>query len=280
MVVHSYDFHTHTSASDGMLAPSELLERAAAAGLKYLSITDHDTVGAYHQVSLQDIPSQVSLISGVELTCRRDKQILHVLGLNLDITDQAFVDHLSELDQLRYARAQAIANRLIKQGLPDLLDAALACAGGGQIGRPHFAQAMTNAGVVPDASAAFKKFLGAGKPGDVKTQWPALETVLDIIKGAGGLSVLAHPTKYNLTLTKVRYLVEYFKEAGGDALEISYPAVTQDQQRTLIALAEKHQLLVSAGSDFHDPAHHWTSVGRFPAMPSNLSHVLDVIVNT
>ncbi len=132
-------------------------------------------------------------------------------------------------------------------------------------------------GLVVDVQQAFKKYLGAGKTGDVKAEWPSMSRVIELINNAGGISVLAHPTKYNLTLNKIRYLVASFAEAGGQAMEISYPAVTSDQQRSLSFLIQKHQLLTSAGSDFHDPAQHWTDVGRYPEIPFDLPSVKQII---
>lgn len=277
MLAHSYDFHTHSTASDGALAPSVLIEKACEAGVKLMALTDHDSMSGYKALVASGYSSDIELISGVELTCKLEKQVVHVVGLNLDAAHERLNEHLLNLDQLRMDRAKAIALRLQKAGLPDLLDAAINCSNGGQIGRPHFAQALLNLGLVTDQQQAFKKYLGAGKKGDVKVEWPSLATVIDIIREAGGLSVLAHPTKYNLTLNKVRYLVAQYSELGGDALEVGYPAVTVDHQRSLSALVEKHQLMASGGSDFHNPEYHWTGLGCFPGVPNSLPHVLDAI---
>ncbi|MGY8869709.1 MAG: PHP domain-containing protein [Pseudomonadales bacterium] len=277
MLAHSYDFHAHSTASDGTLAPQVLIEKASEAGVKLMALTDHDSMSGYQALMNSGFNTDIELISGVELTCRLDKQVVHVVGLNLDATNDQLNTHLLGLDQLRMERAKAIALRLLKAGLPDLLEAAISCAAGGQIGRPHFAQALLDMGLVSDQQQAFKKYLGAGKKGDVKVEWPELVSVIDIISSAGGLSVLAHPTKYNLTLNKVRYLVAQYSELGGDALEVGYPAVTADHQKSLSALVEKHQLMASGGSDFHNPDYHWTGLGRFPGVPEHLPHVLDAI---
>jgi predicted metal-dependent phosphoesterase TrpH len=277
MLAHSYDFHTHSTASDGTLAPQALIEKASEAGVKLMALTDHDSMSGFQALVSSGFSVDIELVSGVELTCRLGKQVVHVVGLSLDVGNERLNAHLLGLDQLRMERAKAIALRLHKAGLPDLLEAAIECAAGGQIGRPHFAQALLDMGLVSDQQQAFKKYLGAGKKGDVKVEWPELTSVIDIIHGAGGLSVLAHPTKYNLTLNKVRYLVAQFSELGGDALEVGYPAVTADHQKSLSALVEKHHLMASGGSDFHNPEYHWTGLGRFPSVPDHLPHVLDAI---
>ncbi|WP_372742578.1 PHP domain-containing protein [Neptunomonas sp.] len=277
MLAHSYDFHTHSTASDGTLAPEVLIEKACAAGVKLLALTDHDTMKGYQALVKSGYSADLKLITGVELTCKLEKQVVHIVGLNIDADNERLTSHLQMLDQLRMDRAKAIALRLQKAGLPDLLEAAIDCAAGGQIGRPHFARALLDLKLVSDQQQAFKKYLGAGKKGDVKVEWPELASIIDIIKDAGGLSILAHPTKYNLTMNKIRYLVAHYSELGGDALEVGYPAVTPDHQKALSVLVEKHQLLASGGSDFHNPAYHWTSLGCFPGVPGHLPHVLDVV---
>ncbi|SIS48346.1 PHP domain-containing protein [Neptunomonas antarctica] len=277
MVMHSYDFHTHSTASDGTLAPEVLIEKASAAGVKLMALTDHDSISGYQSIAGMSFSEDIRVISGVELTCRLDKQVVHIVGLNLDTGNDRLLMHLGALDTLRMERAKAIALRLEKAGLPDLLEAAINCSAGGQIGRPHFAQAMVDLQLVTDQQQAFKKYLGAGKKGDVKVEWPELASVIALIGEAQGLSVLAHPTKYNLTQNKIRFLVQRFSELGGDALEIGYPAVTLDHQRALSLLIEKFKLLASGGSDFHNPANHWTGLGRFPNIPEHLPHVLDVV---
>lgn len=277
MQPHFYDFHTHSTASDGVLAPDELIERASAAGVKLMALTDHDSMSGYNALMKSGFSADMRLISGVELTCRLEKQVVHVVALNVDAENDQLCTHLQSLDVLRMDRAKAIALRLEKVGLPDLLEAAIGCAAGGQIGRPHFAQALLDLKLVNDQQQAFKKYLGAGKKGDVKVEWPELASIICLIKDAGGVSVLAHPTKYNLTLNKIRYLVAHYSELGGDALEVGYPAVTVDHQRVLSAMVEKHQLLASGGSDFHNPAYHWTGLGCFPSVPEHLAHVLDVL---
>ena len=276
MVVNTHDFHTHSNASDGTLPPSELIERAIQAGVKCLAITDHDSISGYLSISNKSLPNDFKLISGVELTCLSGKQMVHVVGLGFDSQNGDLAEHLLDLQRLRLERARQIAERLVKQGLPDLLEDALACAEG-QVGRPHFAQVMVAKGLVADAQQAFKKYLGSGKAGDVKVEWPSMERVVQLINKAGGVSVLAHPTKYNLTLNKIRYLVAAFAEVGGQAIEMSYPAVTPDQQRSLSFLVQKHDLLISMGSDFHDPEQHWTDVGRYPEISYDLPSVKQII---
>lgn len=275
MVINEFDLHTHSTASDGVYSPEELVAKAYEAGVRALALTDHDTVKGCERLraDLNYLPSDFRLINGVELTCIYGKQVLHIVGLNIDIDSPAIQAHMLRLDALRQERAKTIALRLVKLGLPDLLSAAYEKAQGGQIGRPHFAQAMVSLGLVDSMAKAFKKYLGAGKTGDVKVEWPELDEIITLIHQAGGVSVLAHPTKYNLTLNKIRYIIAAFSEKGGDAVEISYPGVSKDQQKSLSILINKHELSVSMGSDFHDPAQTWTRLGAYPPVPLGLERV-------
>lgn len=273
MLAHSYDLHMHSTASDGAFSPQALLEAAEEAGVRILAITDHDTFNAHEQ--LANVSADMRLITGVEFTCRHDKYVLHIVGLGFEVGPEMQA-HFAALDQLRSQRAQLIAERLVKAGLPDLLSHAQQLAGDGQIGRPHFAQAMVEQELVKDLQQAFDRFLGRGKVGDVKVDWPELGVILTLIKVSGGVSVLAHPTKYNLTLSKLRYLIADYAELGGDAVEIGYPGITTDQQNSLARILLKHGLKASAGSDFHSPKQHWSKLGRFPTPPESIPHILDI----
>lgn len=250
------------------------------AGVQRLALTDHDTVDGYLTLASSELPEGVELIAGVEWTCLHIKQVVHVVGLGFDAHHPMISAHVELLVRLREERAERIAVKLEKAtGLTGLLAEAMALSGG-QVGRPHFAQVLVDRGLVSDAGQAFKRYLGVGKVGDVKVEWPSLETVITLIQATGGVAVLAHPTKYRLTLTKVRALVAAFAELGGDAIEISYPGVTLDQQRSLGFLVDKYDLLVSAGSDFHTPANQWSAVGSFPVIPDDMPTIENGLINT
>lgn len=273
----TYDLHTHTSASDGSLSPEALVQAAAAAGVTHLAITDHDTLNGYLSVREKAQAYNVILIAGAEFTCSYTNQMLHVVGLGINPDNPVLQQHLKYTEQLRLERARGIAQKLQKRGLPDLLEDALHLSGGGQVGRPHFARAMVDRQLVPSFQKAFDKYLGRGKPGDVKVNWPSLEQVLGIIKGADGVSVLAHPTKYRLSLTRIRQLAATFKALGGDGIEVAYPAITADEQRSLLIIAEQNELLLSGGSDFHTPDQGWAALGRFPELALGSAHIFHKI---
>lgn len=276
-----YDLHCHSSASDGMLSPSELLSLAQEKGLRCLALTDHDTVAgvsAINEMQSQGEFSDLTIINGAEFTCLLDRQVLHVVGLNLNLASVTLHTYLQQLDQLRYERAERIAHKLVKKKLPNILPQVLEEAAGGQLARPHFARVLCRMGVVQTQSEAFDKYLGRGKAGDVSVQWPDVEHLLAVIRESGGLAILAHPTKYNLTMSKLRKVIAAFKDFGGHAVEISYPGINKEQQNIIKYEALKHELMVSAGSDFHDPGYRWTDLGSYPQVPEGVPHVLDVLI--
>lgn len=260
-----YDLHTHSTASDGTLHPEALVRAAYDAGVQCLALTDHDTLeglSAARRVS-EGLEGMI-FIDGVELTCLWQQRVIHLIGLGIDPHYPGFQGYMAHLSELRDARAEQIARKLIKRGLPDLLHDARTIAGQGQIGRPHFAQALVDRKLVSSAQQAFDTWLGRGKTGDVKATWPSLEDAVALVKQAGGYAIIAHPTKYNLTFTRLRALLDDLLSAGGDGLEVSFPGVTPNHLRDLQMLARRKAVWVSAGSDFHSPEQRWTALGRFP----------------
>jgi 3',5'-nucleoside bisphosphate phosphatase len=247
------DFHTHTTASDGALSPAVLVQRARAKGIRLLAITDHDTVAGYQLAAADYTPTadEMRLLSGVEFSCVWSGVTVHVVGLGMDCQHPDFAAGLARLAVAREERAQVIAERLAKLGFAGSLEGALAEAGESQLGRPHFAAWMVAQGHVKSMSAAFDRYLGQGKPGDVKAFWPELVEVVAWIVAAGGVAILAHPLKYQLTRSKLRRLVADFKAADGAGLEILNGRQTQEQSRQLRLLAVEFGLEVSGGSDFH-----------------------------
>jgi predicted metal-dependent phosphoesterase TrpH len=273
-----YDLHCHSNASDGALAPKQLFELALEKGIHTLALTDHDTVKGYVELidsqGKGELSPDIKLLSGAEFTCQLDSQVLHVIGLNIDVENDYLFEHLANVSELRVERAEKIAEKLAKRNIVGILPLVKIKAQNAQIGRPHFASVLCDLNIVETPAQAFKKYLGAGKVANVKVQWPELETVLDVIKQAGGISILAHPTKYNLTMSKLRRIIEVFKLYGGQAVEIGYPGINKEQQSIIKYEVLKHDLLVSAGSDFHTLENKWTELGRYPDLPAEVPHVL------
>lgn len=217
-----------------------------------LAITDHDTDAGYRSAAqfAAEYPT-VRLVPGVELSCRWSGTTIHVVGLGMDCEHSAMRAGLARLGEARQRRGEKIASRLESRGFSGALAGALAEAGSSQLGRPHFSSWLVAQGHVKDQQTAFDKYLGQGKPGDVKAYWPELAEVVQWIVASGGIAVLAHPLKYKFTRMKLRRLVLDFDAAGGGAIEVLSGRQGVDQVGKLQRLADEFGLLSSAGSDFH-----------------------------
>jgi len=254
------DFHMHSTASDGQLAPQELLDRAESAGIGAVAITDHDTIAGFlgargsHQ-------GAVRLLPGVELSCVWSGVTIHVVGLGFDPEAAPLLEFLADLAEARVARGVKIGQRLEKRGMPGGFEGAVALAGESQLGRPHFAQWMVESGHVPDIGTAFRKFLGQGKVGDVKAYWPDLGAAVEALTQSGGVAVLAHPLKYRMTRMKLNALCTEFAAVGGAAIEVLSGHQESSETDRLRRLASAFDLEVSAGSDFHRPGNHGPELG-------------------
>lgn len=267
------DLHCHSTASDGALTPTELLQRAADKNVTHLALTDHDTVNGLAEAQTAAAVHNIVLIPGIELSCLWRSRTIHIVGLDFDPDNPEFRAALAQQHRNRWARAAMIDDRLKKLAVPDLLERATANAGGDVPGRPHFARVMVESGVVRNTAQAFKRYLGAGKPGDVKAYWPELQEVVQWINQAGGIAVLAHPRKYRLTATKLRELTADFRRAGGRAIEVSTSGQSSGDLGFLKELCVREKLLASQGSDFHFPGAPWCELGNIIKMPDGLEPV-------
>lgn len=267
------DLHCHSTASDGALSPEELVSRAADRGVTHLALTDHDTVAGLPVATSAAADSGISLITGTELSCVWRSQTIHVVGLDFDLGNEVFQAALERQNNNRWGRARAIADKLARTRVDDLLEKATCKANGDVPGRPHFARVLVDEAVVKDPAQAFKRYLGAGKPGDVKAFWPELEEVVQWIVEAGGIAVLAHPRKYRLTATKLRALVSDFKRAGGRSIEVSISGQSSGDLGFVAELCRREDLLGSQGSDFHFPGAPWCELGRIAKMPDGIEPV-------
>lgn len=269
----NFDLHAHSSCSDGALSPADLLARALEKGVTTLSITDHDTVAAY--ASLPASLPGIDLVPGIELSTRWYATGIHIVGLNIDHSSSAINDGVARQTQARLMRAEKIAENLARRGISDVLDGAMALAGDGVVGRPHFARQLVTAGYVDSVEMAFKKFLGDGKAGDVRQHWAELGEVIAWVKDAGGIAVLAHPLKYRLTRSKLKRLLKDFVAAGGNALEVVSGNQAAQRTQDMGRLCRDFQLLASRGSDFHGPGAPWSELGRASPLPHGVTPVWD-----
>jgi predicted metal-dependent phosphoesterase TrpH len=257
------DFHTHTDASDGALTPTELVGRAIDRGIKLLALTDHDTVSGYLAVKddARLAASHLNLIPGVEFSCQWSGATIHIVGLGVDCEHPAMLGAVSTMAVARRERGQKIGQRLAAKGFEGALPGAVAEAGDSQLGRPHFAHWMVQSGHVKDHKEAFDRYLGQGKPGDVKAFWPELAEVVQWIVSSGGVAILAHPYKYKFTGMKLKRLIVDFVKVGGGALEIHSGRQTREQSAQLRRYVKEFELEASVGSDFHRDLNYGAPLG-------------------
>lgn len=268
-----FDLHSHSTCSDGRLSPTELVQLAASEGVHTLSLTDHDTVQGIPEARQAAEAAGIGLIAGVEISTTWSGCNVHIVGLNLDIDNPVLVEGLKEQQAARQKRAEIIAEKLSSLGVENFLQKAESVAKGAELGRPHFAQVLVDEGIVENMPEAFKKYLGAGKKGDVKSLWPTVEKAVEWIKAAGGVAVVAHPLHYKMTNMKRRALLKAFKDAGGEAMEVvSGSQQSRDQTNYMAQLAKEYDLAASVGSDFHFPSQ-WQKPGKTNHLPETVNPV-------
>lgn len=262
-----YDLHTHSLRSDGTLAPSELVRRASAAGVRVLALTDHDVTDGLDEARVAARQLGMTLIAGVEISVTWHSQTLHIVGLDISPDAGELQQGLARLREFRQWRAEEIGRRLQKKKIAGAYEGAARLSQGTIISRTHFARFLVEQGYVRGMQQAFKQFLSRGRPGHVPGQWAALEEAVKWIVSAGGQAVVAHPARYPLSAGKLRLMLGEFRECGGTAIEVVSGSHTPEANRHFAGIAIEQGFLASAGSDYHGPEKTWMDLGRLPALP-------------
>ncbi|MCY1408421.1 3',5'-nucleoside bisphosphate phosphatase [compost metagenome] len=268
------DLHCHSTASDGALAPAAVVARAFENGVRVLALTDHDTLEGLSEARASALALGMQWVSGVEMSCTWGGATIHILGYGFALDAPPLVAAIEQLHHGRWLRAEEISRRLALKGMPGSLEGARAIQqalgdSGNAPARPHFADFLVNSGYVKDRAEAFRKWLGAGKLGDVKQHWPTLEDTVQTLRQAGAWVSLAHPMHYDFTRSKRRKLIADYIQAGGQAIEVVNGMQPAEQVGSLSILAREFGLLVSAGSDFHAPGT-WSEIGTYRPLPEDL----------
>ncbi|MCB2155532.1 PHP domain-containing protein [bacterium] len=240
------DLHCHSTASDGVDRPARVVERAKAAGLKVLALTDHDSVDGVPEARAKGNELGVEVLTGAELTCYIGKQELNVLAYGIDENSPALVDHCTKFVQARTDRARKIGERLAECGAPLDMDAVVASCDGGVVGRPHIAKALVAAGHVESYQQAFDLYLANGKPGDVPKMMVDPQFIIDVIHEANGLAVLAHPGLWDQF-----DMLPDLKKMGMDGVEVWHSCHSQADSLRLLDIADRYGLMKTGGSDCH-----------------------------
>jgi predicted metal-dependent phosphoesterase TrpH len=241
------DLHSHTTASDGTLAPRELVALAARQGVKVLAVTDHDSTGGLAEARAAATP-EMTIVPGIEINCDVDGAEIHVLGYFLDVEAGWFQDFLREQRAERAARVHRILAKLADLGM--FVDAAevFALVKEGSAGRPHIAQAMVHRGYVRSVREAFDRFLHTGGPASAPRRKLTPEQAIAVIRKARGVPVLAHPGLANRDA-----MIPSLVEAGLLGIESYYPEHSAAQTQAYLELCARHGLVATGGSDFHGP---------------------------
>lgn len=264
-----YDLHCHSTASDGVLAPRQVVERAAGMGVHVLALTDHDEMGGLAEAAAAAVEFGIELVRGVEISVTWGGHTVHVVGLHVDAGDPVLARGLARNRDGRAERARRMADELARLGIAGALEGAYRFAvNPALIGRTHFARYLVERGVVKDIKTVFRKYLVKGKPGYVPHQWAGLEEALLWIRAAGGVAVLAHPGRYQMGREKMRLLLSEFKQLGGEAIEVVTGSHTPEQVPVFAELAREFDLAASVGSDFHAPGEGGRELGRLQPLPA------------
>jgi 3',5'-nucleoside bisphosphate phosphatase len=269
-----YDLHCHSTLSDGLLTPSQVVRRAAERGVDVLALTDHDEVAGLAEARVAAREAGVQFVAGSELSVSWQDSTVHVVALGIDAESATLVRGLEHVRTSRDARAQRIGESLAAAGIPNALEGALAYVTSERlISRTHFARHLIDAGHARDMKDAFKRFLTTGNPGHVPHTWASLPDAVDWIHAAGGQAVIAHPGRYKLTRAELRALVGEFRDLQGDALEIVSPSHTPAQYAEFATLARAFGLKGSCGTDFHGPGESRLDFGELPPLPAGVDPV-------
>lgn len=251
------DLHSHSTASDGTERPADVVRRARAAGVDVLALTDHDTLAGQAE-AVSTMPEGLTLVPGAELSCAVDGSSLHLLAYLFDAEEPELAAERERLRHDRERRARAMVSRLVELGAPVSWERVLRLADGGVVGRPHVAQAMAEAGVVPDPASAFTpEWIAAGGRAYVRRY--ALDPVhaIALVRAAGGVTVLAHPYSGKRGQARDDETIARLVDAGLHGIEVDHPEHDADARSRLRGLAGELGLLVTGSSDDHgEPTGH------------------------
>ena len=265
------DLHTHSFISDGTLSPEQLVQAAVDLKIKMLAVTDHDTMDGLERAQDYAQDHDIQIISGVEISSQWSRPStkksygVHIVALNM-LDEVPIKVMLENQKKVRAERAKLICELLEKCIGFDIYPDVLAKVDGhiDRVTRTHIAKTLVEKNIVTRPQQAFDRFLKEGKKAFVKFEGLGLKDTIDVIHASQGFAVLAHPTRYDLSATNIRYLIELFAEAGGDAVELP-PSIEPASTRQMVdRMIQQFDLAVSIGSDFHGENMPWIKLGNIP----------------
>jgi len=255
------ELHSHSDHSDGTFGPEKVVEIAHSVGLAALALTDHDTVSGIAAARARAAQLDLDFIAGVEFSSHVGEKEVHILGLFIDDRDLALITATEQARRFRRERAEVIVGKLRDLRLGVDFAGVESAAGSASIGRPHIATALVEVGAVSNVDAAFRRYIGNAGPAFVPKPTLSANEVIEVIHGAGGAAILAHPASSRVADRTILDLADI----GLDGFEVVHPKHKKAQQARLRRLIDSSGLLPSAGSDFHGPGGGRTSMGSCAA---------------
>lgn len=246
------DLHIHSSYSDGLLSPGELVDFSCSQGLSAIAITDHDTAAGTQEAMARGNKKGIEVISGIEISSWHNETSMHILGYNFDSGDPQFNRRLQLLQNGRQTRNARIFENLQKLGIRVDMDELHQYSGFGQTGRPHIARLLVDKGFCRTVEQAFKEYLGRGAAAYAERFRFSAEDAIGMIRDAGGMAVLAHPANLDPSLKTTPKLLKDLNKIGLDGVEVYYPSHSPKVVAALLKMAQELELLITGGSDFHD----------------------------
>ena len=271
--MHGVDLHTHSNISDGTLSPQQLVEAAAGKFIHTLALTDHDTMDGLVLAEEAAKNHEIKIISGVEISSQWSRPAtkknygVHIVALNVQ-NPEPLQKALNQQKIIRAERSKQICDLLVPLIGQDIYADVIAKVDNipDRVTRTHIAKTLVEKGIVTRPQQAFDKYIKEGKKAYVKFDGLGLEETIQVIHDSGGFAVLAHPTRYDLSATNIRYLIEIFAKFGGDAVELP-PAIDPSSTRQMVdRMIAEQGLKVSIGSDFHGDNMPWVKLGQVPSL--------------
>ena len=261
------DLHCHSTVSDGLLSPEDLVAYAASKGVRVMALTDHDEVAGLARARAAAESLGIAFIDGVEISVTWKRRTLHIVGLRVNPQSPKLIAAFEAVRIGRETRAKEMAMGLAEVGIHGAYEGAKALAGNAIITRSHFAQWLVQAGHARNIKSVFKKYMVKGKPGFVDYQWMSLQEAVTLITESGGVAVLAHPGRYDLGFINMHLLLHEFRSYGGSAVEVVTGSHQPPQYEQFAKLAHRFDLKSSQGSDYHGPGMSYMEMGRLPDLP-------------
>jgi len=244
-----YDLHMHSTASDGALSPEQLVRLALESGVNGIALTDHDTVEGLDETGRLAEAAGLRFIPGIELSIQEKDEDVHMLGYFIQPSAE-LREILSEISEMRLRRAERMVEKLSEIDKPIEMEAVLRQAAGGEVGRPHVAAVLVEAGHAKSSQGAFDLYIGNDGPAYVPKSMMDAERGMNLLRRFGAVPVMAHPALYDYKKVLPRFL-----DLGLVGLEVDHPSQSLWQRAELRALAGELGLLCTGGSDFHAPGH-------------------------